>query len=203
VNEGGKYLVFCGIGGCGKDEQCGRTEKYLLGLGRDVLVTREHTRDTPPGALIEEIIKKRQQQIDPLALQLLYTSDRRNHDMTIIRPNIELGKVVLGNRSYPTTVAYCPPEWRRVILELNQAVVTRPDLVMVIDVDPVIAAKRVEGRGDADIFDTAKRLEKCRTGYEWYRDNSGDPCAWIDGSGTKEEVFKRVLNEIKVRGLLK
>ena len=197
--EAGQFFVVEGIGGSGKDTQVVLMERYFRDLGVRLLVTREHTRDTPPGALIERIIKKNEEQIDPLALQLLYVADRRNHYTGVIKPALGEGLTVVSNRYYPTTVAYCPPEWRRTIMELNQTVVARPDCVFIIDTDPGVAARRVEGRGDADIFDREESLRRCRRGYEWYVENSGDQVAWIDGNGTKEQVFELIKQEIQRR----
>jgi len=60
----------------------------------------------------------------------------------------------------------------------------------------------VNGRNDADIFDKVETLRGCRESYRWYFDNSGRPCAWIDGNGTKEEVFGRIIEEIKRREII-
>lgn len=195
----GEFIVVEGIGGCGKDTQVRLLEDYFRETGVDVLVTREHTRDTPPGILIEKIIKRREERIDALALQLLYVVDRRNHDIGVIRPALDGGSTVVGNRYYPTTVAYCPEEWRKTVLRLNQEIVTRPDLVVIIDTDPVVAAGRVEGRGDADIFDRAESLKRCRAGYRWYAENSGDRVTWVDGNGSREEVFGLIRDELMRR----
>jgi thymidylate kinase len=51
----GKLIVIDGIGACGKDTQVEMLEKYLAEKMINFLVTREHTRDTPTGVLIEKI----------------------------------------------------------------------------------------------------------------------------------------------------
>jgi len=202
IETRGKLLVMEGIGGSGKDTQAELLKNYLVSRGVEVVETREHTRDTPPGKLIERIIKREDDQIDPLALQILYISDRRNHCEQVIKPNLVAGKTVLCNRYYPTTVAYSPDAYRQSILRFNQEVTVRPDLVFIIDTDPEVAAKRVKKRGDPDIFDKAKRLSRCRQGYEWYRDNGGDQVAWIDGNGSKEEVAELIVREIVRRKIV-
>jgi dTMP kinase len=202
MKKKGKFIVIEGIGGCGKDTQVVLLGKYLDKLKKDFLITREHTRDTPPGALIERIIKKKEDQIEALALQLLYVCDRRNHFINVIKSALDKGKIVVGNRYYPTTVAYTPQKWKKVVLKLNQSIVDRPDLVIVIDTDPEVAVSRVDGRGDADIFDWAESLKRCRKGYQWYAKNSGDKVVFIDGNGTKTEVFEKILREIKKRKII-
>lgn len=198
----GKFIVIEGIGGCGKDTQVALLEKYLRDSKKDFLITREHTRDTPPGALIERIIKKKEEQIEALALQLLYVCDRRNHYINVIKNALDDNKIVVENRYYATTVAYCPREWRKMILDINKKVVKKPDLVLIIDTDPKVAVARVDGRGDADIFDKVKSLKRCRQGYVWYAKNSKDNVVLVNGDGNKEEVFEKILREIKKRKLI-
>ena len=198
----GKYIVFEGIGASGKDTQAAMAEGFLKSLGLKVLMTREHTRDTPPGELIEDIIKKRKDQIEPVALQLLYICDRRNHDMEVVRPALDEYDFVIGNRSYPTTVAYSPDGWREFILKTNQSLVTRPDVVFIIDTTPEESIKRMDNRGGHDIFDTLETMRRCREGYRWYYQKSGDNCVLIDGNGTREEVFEQVKKELNNRNLL-
>lgn len=197
----GKFIVMDGIGACGKDTQVELIEKYLKEKGINVLATREHTRDTPTGILIEKILKKQEEQIEAQALQLLFISDRRNHFTKVIKPALDQGRLVIGNRYYPVNVAYSGEEWREKFLEINQMVVDKPDLVLIIDVPAAVAIERMDKRGDHDIFDKVETLEKCRQGYRWYLENSGDNCVWIDGNKTIEEVSKdiiKILEEQKI-----
>jgi len=199
----GKFIVIEGIGASGKDTQVELLEKYLRNSGIEVLVTREHTRNTPVGILIEKIIKKQEEQIDAQALQLLFISDRRNHFTKVIKPALNEGKLVIGNRYYPVNVAYSTEVWREKFLIINQMVVDSPDLVIIIDTPPRVAIDRMNKRGDPDIFDQLETMEKCREGYLWYVKNSGDKCVLIDGEGTKEEVFSRILEEINKLKIIK
>ena len=148
MNKKGKFIVIEGIGASGKDTQVELLEKYLKEKGVDLLVTREHTRDTPPGILIEKIIKKQEDQIEGQALQLLFVSDRRNHFVNVIEPALNEGKMVIGNRYYPVNVAFSKEEWRERFLKINQMVVDRPDLVFIIDVPAKVALERMAKRGD-------------------------------------------------------
>jgi dTMP kinase len=201
-NEKGKFIVFEGIGASGKDTQVELLEKYLKDNGVDVLVTREHTRDTPPGILIEKIIKKQEEQIEGQALQLLFVSDRRNHFVKVIKPALEEGKVVIGNRYYPVNVAFSTPDWREKFLKINQMVVDRPNLVFIIDVPAEVALERMAKRGDHDIFDKLEIMERNRQGYKWYMENSGDECVLVDGSKSIGEVHQNIVNNLESRKLL-
>jgi dTMP kinase len=202
MNKEGRFVVFEGIGASGKDTQVELLKKKLVNDGVDVLVTREHTRDTPTGILIEKIIKKQEQPIDPQALQLLFISDRRNHFTKVIKPALKKGMLVVGNRYYPVNVAYSTDEWREKFLKINQMVVEKPDLVIIIDTPPEVAIERMNIRGDHDIFDQLETMEKCREGYLWYAKNSGDECEIINGVGTKEEVFGRIITVLTTRRII-
>ena len=198
----GKFIVIDGIGASGKDTQVELLEKYLKNKKIDVLVTREHTRDTPTGILIEKIIKKQEDQIEGQALQLLFVSDRRNHFVKVIKPALEEGKTVIGNRYYPVNVAFSTPDWREKFLKINQMVVDKPDLVLIIDVPAEMALERMAKRGDHDIFDKLEIMERNRQGYKWYMENSGDECVLVDGNKSIEEVHQDIISNLKSRKLL-
>ncbi|MFA5532227.1 MAG: dTMP kinase [Candidatus Shapirobacteria bacterium] len=200
--KSGKFIVIDGIGACGKDTQVELLEKYLKDKGKDILVTREHTRDTPTGILIEKIIKKQEDQIEGQALQLLFVSDRRNHFVKVIEPALTEGKIVIGNRYYPVNVAFSTSDWREKFLKINQMVVGKPDLVFIIDVSSEVALERMDKRGDHDIFDKLEIMEKNRQGYKWYMENSGDNCVWIDGSKSIEEVHQDIVKILKERKII-
>lgn len=202
MSERGKFIVFEGIGGCGKGSQVKNLSEYLENLGKNVIVSCEHTRDTSPGILIEKTIKKQEKQIHPTALQMLFVVDRVNHTEDKIKPELSKCDFFLEDRYRGSTISYTLPKMRRYFLEIQKGVTLVPDLVLILDLDPNEAARRVGKRGDADIFDTAKKMNVCREGYEWYSKNSGDPCVWVDASGSREEVFERIKSEIIERKII-
>ncbi len=193
----GKFVVMEGIGGCGKGTMVEMTEKWLKSLGYKVLTTCEHTRDTSLGQLVEDIIKGRSPKIDLVALQLLYVADRANHTAKVIVPALDEYDFVIGDRYEASTISYAPKNMREFFMQVNKGIAIRPDLTMVIDLEPEVAVSRVKSRHDADIFDNIKKLKRCRQNYKWYCQNAEGKCAWIDGSGTKEEVLVRVQKRIE------
>jgi dTMP kinase len=197
MKKKGKFIVFEGIGGSGKGTEVEMTKRWLEQLGHKVLSTCEHTRDTSPGQLVEEIIKKRSPELDLTAMQLLYVVDRANHTDRVIKPGLKKNDFVLGDRYEASTVSYAPEKKRRFFLRVNRGVTIKPDLTLIIDLDPNDAVKRVNSRNDADIFDKVEKLTMCRDGYKWYLENSGYRCVWIDGNAAKEEIFEKVKSEIK------
>jgi thymidylate kinase len=82
-------------------------------------------------------------------------------------------------------------------IRARQIIGRRSDLTLIIDLDPTEAINRVSKRNDGDMFDNVEKLKRCRDGYKWYFENSENKCAWVNGNGTKEEVFERVKLEIE------
>lgn len=198
----GKFVVVDGIGACGKDTQVELIEKYLIGKGRNILVTREHTRNTPTGILIEKIIKKQEDQIEGQALQLLFVSDRRNHFVKVIEPALEEGRLVVANRYYPVNVAFSTSDWRENFLKINKMVVGSPDLVIILDVPAEVAIERMSKRGDHDIFDRLEIMERNREGYRWYMEHSGDDCVLVNGNRPIEEIHKDIIKVLEDKKII-
>ncbi len=75
-------------------------------------------------------------------------------------------------------------------------------LVLILNTDLRKASQRIGKRGDADIFDTTEKMRVCLEGYRWYEKHSGHDCVWVDGSGGKEEISEKIIEEINRRGFL-
>lgn len=202
MTEKGELIVFEGVGGCGKGTQLKLLAKVLTLRGKTVFTTCEHTRDSSIGRLIEDTIKKKNEGMDSDALQIAFVADRINHTKRVILPALNDYNFVLADRYEASTISYLREDLRRIIFDFQRNMGVRvPDLTLILDVDPYEAVKRVYGRGDQDIFDNVDKFKKVKEGYQWYSDNSGWPCVWIDGNGSKEVVSERVVNEIVKRKL--
>lgn len=203
-SERGKLIVFEGVGGCGKGTQVEMLRQALTERGKKVLVTCEHTRDTPIGRLIEETIKKKNEGMDPDALQVAFISDRINHTNRVIVPALESHDFVLADRYEASTISYVGADKRQAVFDFQRKMGIRvADLTLIIDLDLKEAVKRVYGRGDQDIFDNIEKFKKVRKGYEWYTQMSQGEVVWVDGNGSREEVHGRVMQEIVSRGWLR
>ncbi len=191
-----RLIALEGIGGCGKGTQAKMLATALTERGKKVLVTCEHTRHMPAGALVERVIKGQEEKMDPLALQILYSSDRRDHFMRGILPSLDSVDLVILDRFYASTVAYTEPECRKLMLDFNQEIVPRPGVTFFLDVRPEVAVARVHKRGDPDFFDKAERLAKCREGYLWYLNQYRDHCVAIDGEQSPEDIHQLIMEKL-------
>lgn len=154
---GGLFIVLEGGEGAGKTTQAKiLADAFRLSFpAREVLLTREPG-DTLLGQAIRELLlAKRPDPMNPYAETMLFLADRAEHAATVIRPALERGAVVICDRYTDSTRVYQGIGRDVGPNQVGEASdwVTRylwPDLVLVLDVDPVDGLARVDGRGRAD-----------------------------------------------------
>jgi len=147
----GAFVVLEGGDGCGKSTQAAILVARLREAGREVVATREPGA-TPAGKAIRSLVLDAGD-LDPRTEALLIAADRAEHVAGVVRPALERGAVVVSDRFVPSSLAY-----QGVARGLGVDAVNRlsawatgglvPDLVVVLDVDPVAAAGRRAGPED-------------------------------------------------------
>jgi dTMP kinase len=177
------FVVLEGLDGCGKSTLAKLLGGWLKERGRSVLLTSEPT-DGRIGGLIREVLSGGKK-VDASALALLFTADRMQHLAGEVEPALSSGKVVVCERYYYSTVAYqsaqgVDSKW---LTALNSAA-RRPDLGILIDVDPAVAASRTS---TGEIFENKEFLSKVRENYLMF-----DDLVRVDGGGSLDSVFSKV-----------
>jgi dTMP kinase len=140
-------LVFEGLDGCGKSTQLAKLARALRATGHDVLETAEPT-SGPFGRRIRALARAGAL-IAPDEELRLFSEDRREHVAECLAPALAAGRVVLCDRYYLSTVAYQGArglDWRRILAE-SEAEFPRPDLVLLLEIEPALGLARVRGRG--------------------------------------------------------
>ena len=150
----GALITFEGLDGCGKTTQLELEAERLRSLSRVVTATKEPG-GTIAGRQIREIVLNAAN--GPLAaateLAQMFAA-RAQHIEEVIRPALESGSVVLCDRFTDSTAAY-QGYGRQVPLNdietLNQILCRgfRPDLTLLLDIDPETAAERTSSRNRA------------------------------------------------------
>ena len=143
VRRRGTFLVIEGIDGVGKSTLLRGLARSLRRRGYSVVVRREPA-DPRLGALAQSAAAE-----DPWTGAVYFTVDRhlaapalerdlRNHD------------VVLQDRSFYSTLAYqgsaLPPQDRRRLTQLERSAAREPDRVVLLDLPPAEALRRLGGR---------------------------------------------------------
>lgn len=179
---GGCLIVFEGPEGAGKSTQISLLHERLAASGVSVTVTREPG-GTAVGDAIRHLLLHADVPIEPLVEFLLYSASRAQHVSEVITPALRRGQVVLSDRFAAASVAY--QGYGRglevaFVEELNRRATAglRPDLTVLLDLDPAEGLRRVAGRGAAD------RLEREELGFHrrvrqgFLRQAEGDP-SWL------------------------
>jgi dTMP kinase len=183
----GLFVVFEGVEGSGKTTQIKLLRDFLVGSGRDVLVTRE-----PGGTAISERIRNvlldpGSSEMDPKTEALLYAAARAQHVAQVIRPALEQGRVVLCDRFIDSSLAYqglARGLGEDDVLQLNRWATDQvfPDLVVLLDVDPEIGLARTEGNPDRMEQEDIAFHRKVRDAYQHLAKQYPSRFALVDAS---------------------
>lgn len=189
----GKFITFEGIDGAGKSTHIAWLIAYLQAAGHDVVATREPG-GTPLGEKLRNLLLA-----EPMHLEtetLLMFAARREHLDKLIQPALAAGQWVVSDRFTDATYAYQGGGRglsRDKLLQLEAWVHGgfQPDLTLIFDLDPAIAAARLGGTGNApDRFERepTEFFQAVRAAY--LERAAADPgrVRLIDASRTPDEV---------------
>lgn len=189
----GKFITFEGIDGAGKSTHIAWLIAYLQAAGHDVVATREPG-GTPLGEKLRNLLLA-----EPMHLEtetLLMFAARREHLDKLIQPALAAGQWVVSDRFTDATYAYQGGGRglsRDKLLQLEAWVHGgfQPDLTLIFDLDPAIAAARLGGTGNApDRFERepTEFFQAVRAAY--LERAAADPARvrLIDASRTPDEV---------------
>jgi dTMP kinase len=161
----GVLIVLEGIDGSGKTTLARRLAQSLRDAGRTVVETREPT-DGPYGRRIREIAASGRDGVTAEQELDLFMKDRAEHVAGVVRPALALGKVVVQDRSYFSTVAYQGERGldRDRLLAMGRSVAPTPDVLLVVDVPAEVAVERIQSsRGFTDDFEAVAALKTIRS----------------------------------------
>ena len=133
----GTFITFEGIDGSGKSTQLRLLGNFLRANACDALLTREPG-GTPLGLRLRAALLDAMEEVDPLTELLVFAADRAQHVRRMLRPALEVGRVVISDRYADATVAYqgagrgFPPELISQIVQLATEGL-KPDLTLLFD----------------------------------------------------------------------
>ena len=202
----GTFVTFEGGEGTGKSTQLKLLADAIMARGFSLIQTRE-----PGGTPEAEALRALLVNGDPgrwtaEAEALLNYAARASHLQKVIRPALASGKFVLCDRFSDSTRAYqgyaggCD---LKLLDALESAIVgpTRPDLTLILDIDPAMGLARAKSRADGseDRYER-KGLEfhqRLRAGFLQIAAAEPKRCKVIDASGSIGEVTARVLAAVE------
>jgi dTMP kinase len=211
----GLFIVLEGVDGAGTTTHTALLGEALRKKGLPITTTREPS-DGPVGMLIRQILTGRvvvpgisgNRPSSWSTMALLFAADRLDHLEATVHPNLMDGVTVISDRydfssvAYQSVTAGVDADTVGWVREINRHA-RRPDLTLILDVDPAEAARRrKERRAGSEIYDDQELQQQLA---EFYRDIEkhfpDDNVVHLDAMRGIEEVAADVLAEVeKLRG---
>ena len=187
----GFLIVIEGIDGAGKTTHARKLVRWLRKNGIRTRYTFEPTRGAI-GRILEKMASKRK--VDVRVEALLFAADRIDHLNKIIRPLLEKGFIIISDRYVHSSIAYQSitvgdQGW---VEELNKFA-EKPDLVILLDVDPETGLKRIKRKRAR--FERIEILKKVREKYLELAEREGFKV--INANRGVEEVFEDVKSSVE------
>ncbi|MDB5238502.1 MAG: Thymidylate kinase [Candidatus Kaiserbacteria bacterium] len=205
MDKRGKFVVFEGGEGSGKDTQIARL-KELYSSRDDIVFTRE-----PGGTNIGEQIRgllmsHNTSNMDVQGEMLLFLAARSQLIGEVIAPALNSGKHVICNRFGLSTIAYQiygrnRQQYMDFLKSINRFVVGEylPDMCILLNVTPSVGIARTKNRtGETTRFDAEEIAfhERVQEGYLAHISEFGSP-AVIDADKPLEEVWGEVKKAVQ------
>ncbi len=200
----GLFVVFEGIDGAGTTTQAARYAAFLRARRRLVHVTGEPS-SGPMGSLLRLMLKQRVTLPSPhreSTMTLLFAADRIDHLESEVCPHLRDGYVVISDRYELSSIIYqslgIEDETERKtfiawIRECNRYAI-KPDITIVIDVDPDVAEHRRRMRGGAsDLYEEPDLQARLARAYLKAEEIVGkERLIHVDGNGDVDSVTTAV-----------
>jgi len=203
----GAFIVVEGIDGSGSTTVTNRLAAHVASRKRSVHSTCEPS-GGPIGSMIRQILSHRIVVPTELGatspgwatMALLFAADRLDHLDAEILPRLREGVVVISDRYDLSSLAYQsatapsedPEQGKRIVGWIRQlnAKARRPDLTIVLDVRPDVAADRRHARGGAsELYEVSELQTRLALAYANAEALApGDRIAHVDANGPLDQV---------------
>lgn len=196
----GLFLTLEGAEGVGKSTNIEFITQYLEQHRIDYVLTRE-----PGGTQLAEQIRElllavHEESMSELTELLLVFAARAQHLEKVIEPALVSGKWVVCDRFTDATFAYqgSGRGLSHATISQLQSMVQgelRPDLTIILDLDPEIGMERASNRGELDRFEREQQdfFRSVRKGYLDIAAAEPERCTVIDASKPLESVKQDLL----------
>lgn len=193
----GLFICLEGIDGSGKSTQTKNLKRFLKTTGNNFVITKEHNEKFLKGGEIQDVLDHKNQVESALEFQKWYIINRRDHLEKLVIPSLKMGKIVLSDRYFWSTIAYGSLGVNRdELIKLNQEFIA-PDLTIFLDVEPQKAVERCKkSRSSTEFFERLEKLETISQTYKWLAMNFNQQISTIDGESSKLEITSQIINLI-------
>lgn len=197
------FVVFEGIDGAGTSTQINilkekkEAERFFF--------TAEPT-DSSTGKFLRTVLKGNIE-LDPRTSAYLFAADRAEHlwgksgSNCGIEKKCSDGKIVISDRYFFSSLTYQSVTCGEELPRLLNSAFPLPQILFFFKISPEISLKRVDDRGEREIYEkidflqaTEERYEKLMDEYE--AKNTGMKIVRLDAAKSKEEVSAQIWQEL-------
>ncbi len=203
----GRFITLEGGEGAGKSAQARRLAAKLSALGLDVVATREPGGTPHAERLRGIILSGALRDLGPEAEAIAFAAARIDHVDELIRPALERGAWVVSDRFADSTRAYQGAAGKlgaAIVERLERIAVgdARPDLTLILDIDPEQGLARDARRsGAADRFESEglEFHQTLRRAFLAIAEAEPERCAVIAAGGFEDAVARAIWAEVSRR----
>lgn len=204
IKPRGKFITFEGGEGAGKTTQAERLCASLERNGLETLLTREPGGTFGAEAIRDLVLSGAHERWSGMTELLLMYAARVDHVEKLIEPALARGVWVISDRFTDSTLAYQGyargVEMERIRM-VHDAVMNgfAPDLTILFDIDPVLAQKRVETRGeqlsrfDSETLDFHKTI---RAAFLDLANHDPNRMKIVDAAASRDEIATHILRTV-------
>ena len=198
----GLFIVLEGIDGAGTTTQARLLAEWLEEQGHSVVLTAEPT-SRAVGAVIRQVLQGKLTDaagqpvhVNETTMAFLFAADRADHLQGIVLPALDAGKVVVSDRHYLSSVAYQSIGVEMSWVEGLNARFRRPDLTILLDIDPEVSLRRKHAQGQpAERYEKAQALRRVRENYLTAAEHAraaGERIEILDGAQPPDAVHAAI-----------
>ncbi|MBT43104.1 MAG: dTMP kinase [Idiomarina sp.] len=199
----GKFIVIEGLEGAGKSTAIASIVSHLQAKGIRAETVREPG-GTPMAEALRDLVKKQwQEQVSAMTELLLMYASRVQLVDNVIKPALDEGRWVIGDRHDLSSQAY-QGGGRQLgsekLQQLKQLTLGefKPDLTLYLDIDAEAGLERAKGRGELDRIEQEDLAFFERTRARYQQLVAADPSiVAIDASQPMQQVHKDILRAIE------
>lgn len=191
----GRYVIVEGGEGVGKSTQVAALAQRLEAAGVTCAVVREPGGDPFAEAGRELLLGDLDR--TPAAEVLAFNALRAQLLESVVAPLLAAGTWVLADRGRLSTIAYqgygagADLGWTRRVCDLTISLCP-PNLEVVLDLDPVVAAERRTARGSDDRFERMDLGFHQRVAHAYRHEAERAGITVVDADGTPDEITDRL-----------
>lgn len=201
------FIVIEGVDGAGKGVQSRLLRDAMRALGLEVVLSREPGGSPGAEEIRRLIVEGEPGRWDAMTELLLIYAARRSHLVETVWPALAAGKWVISDRFADSSRAFqgvAGGLGLALVDELHRMVTDdcKPDLCLVLDLDPRVSLERARSRGDREDRFEKKGLgyqQDVRRGFRLLVERAPETHVLIDASGSIAQVSEAIFAVVRER----